>query len=201
MHAFSPFRLVTGTAALALLAGSALAQAPLAQAPQPRPTPAAGSIVAAKGGEELKFVQEAGWRPAEIRQDLIDGDTLRTNAIGNLAILFADQTQIRVGRNSTLMVRDVAVGAGGSTQLDLQAGNVWARAARGAGPGSTSGRPPPWRPSGAPTGPSPWRATAGPPSSCSKASSSCAIRKGRSRSARARERSPPSARRRRSSCS
>ncbi|MET0742522.1 MAG: FecR domain-containing protein [Microvirga sp.] len=124
-------RLVTGTTALALLAGSALAQIPQAQAPQPRPTPAAGSIVAAKGGEELKFVQEAGWRPAEIRQDLIDGDSLRTNAIGNLAILFADQTQIRVGRNSTLTVRDVAVGAGGSTQLDLQAGNVWARAARG----------------------------------------------------------------------
>ncbi|MBM6593704.1 FecR domain-containing protein [Microvirga pudoricolor] len=119
-------RLVAATSTLALLAGAASAQTPV-----PRANPAAGAIVAAKGGEELKFVQESAWRPAELRQSLIDGDTLRTNAIGNLAILFADQTQIRVGRNSTLTVRDVAAGAGGSTQLDLQSGNVWARASRG----------------------------------------------------------------------
>ncbi len=76
-------------------------------------------------------MREEGWQPVEVRQDLLDGDTLRTNTIGNLAILFADQTQIRVGRNSTLVVRDVAANAGGTTQLDLQSGTVWARAARG----------------------------------------------------------------------
>ena len=47
-------------------------------------------------------MREEVWRGVELRQDLVGGDTLRTNAIGNLAILFADQTQIRVGRNSTL---------------------------------------------------------------------------------------------------
>ena len=68
------------------------------------------TVVAAKGGEELRFVKAGNWQPAEVRQDLLDGDSLRTNAIGNLAILFADRTQIRVGRNSTLTVRDVAAG-------------------------------------------------------------------------------------------
>jgi tetratricopeptide (TPR) repeat protein len=102
-----------------------------AQVPVPRTTPVAGSVVAIKGGEEMRFLQDAGWKPVPIRQDLIDGDTLRTNTLGNLAILFADQTQIRVGRNSTLVVRDVAGGTSGTTQLDLQAGNIWARASRG----------------------------------------------------------------------
>ncbi|MCP0621804.1 hypothetical protein KU644_23925, partial [Salmonella enterica subsp. enterica serovar Kentucky] len=85
----SRLRLATAASVFALGLSAALAQTPLR-----RPTPPAGSIVAAKGGEELKFVQESGWRPAELRQDLIGGDSLRTNAIGNLAILFADQTQI-----------------------------------------------------------------------------------------------------------
>ncbi|WP_243370120.1 tetratricopeptide repeat protein [Microvirga solisilvae] len=102
-----------------------------AQSPVPRQIPAVGSIVAAKGGEEMRFVREDLWRAAEIRQDVIGGDVLRTNAIGNLAILFADQTQIRVGRNSTLTVNGVAGGGSGTTNLNLDAGNIWARAARG----------------------------------------------------------------------
>ena len=86
--------------------------------------------MAAKGGEELRFVREDLWRGVEVKQSLVSGDALRTNSIGNLAILFADQTQIRVGRNSTLVVNDIASGAT-NTQLELQSGQVWARAARG----------------------------------------------------------------------
>lgn len=121
----SSLRLLAATSALALSLTGALAQ------PIPRPTPVAGSIVAAKGGEELRFVREERWRNVEIRQDVVGGDVLRTNAIGNLAILFADQTQIRVGRNSTLTVNDVAGSGSGTTQLGLQAGSIWARANRG----------------------------------------------------------------------
>src|SRR5919112_2231223 len=118
-------RLLAAASALALCLADAQAQSPL-----PRQAPAAGAIVAAKGGEEMRFVREDLWRAAQLQQSLVGGDTLRTNAIGNLAILFADQTQIRVGRNSTLTVNDVATNAG-NTQLNLQAGNIWARAARG----------------------------------------------------------------------
>jgi tetratricopeptide (TPR) repeat protein len=120
------FRLLTATSALALSLVHAQAQTPV-----PRPVPAAGAIVAAKGGEEMRFVREDLWRSAPIQQSVVGGDTLRTNEIGNLAILFADQTQIRVGRNSTLTVNGIAGGQAGNTQLNLQAGNIWARAARG----------------------------------------------------------------------
>lgn len=119
-------RFLTATSALAFGFTGALAQSPV-----PRPIPVAGSIVAAKGGEELRFARENLWRAAEIRQDVVGGDVLRTNAIGNLAILFADQTQIRVGRNSTLTVNEVASSSNGTTDLTLQAGTIWARAARG----------------------------------------------------------------------
>ncbi|WP_162559236.1 tetratricopeptide repeat protein [Microvirga sp. 17 mud 1-3] len=122
----SCLRFLTATSVLALcLTGTS------AQTPVPRPTPVAGSIVAAKGGEELRFVREDLWRAAEVRQDVVAGDVLRTNGIGNLAILFADQTQIRVGRNSTLTVNEVASATSGTTELSLQSGTVWARAARG----------------------------------------------------------------------
>ncbi|MGO4571963.1 FecR domain-containing protein [Microvirga sp. 2TAF3] len=119
-------RLLTVTSAAALGFTDALAQSPV-----PRPTPIAGSIVATKGGEELRFIREERWRAAEVRQDVIGGDVLRTNTLGNLAILFADRTQIRVGRNSTLTVNEVAGADGGTTELSLQAGTIWARAARG----------------------------------------------------------------------
>ena len=116
---------LAATSAFAILSAAAFAQSPV-----PRPSPSAGSIVAAKGGEELRFPRETAWRAALVRQDLLGGDILRTNAIGNLAILFADETQIRVGRNSTLLVKEVAQD-GGQTQLELGAGSLWARAARG----------------------------------------------------------------------
>jgi len=92
-----------------------------------RSEPAAGVIVAAKGGEELRLVREAIWRPAIVKQDVVAGDTLRTNAIGNLAIVFRDQTQLRVGRNSTLIVKSI----GDPVTLELPAGAIWARANRG----------------------------------------------------------------------
>jgi hypothetical protein len=111
---FQSLRLLAATRVLALSFADAQAQSPV-----PRQAPVAGAIVAAKGGEEMRFVREDLWRAAQLQQSLTGGDTLRTNAIGNLAILFNDQTQIRVGRNSTLTVNDVASGPADATQLNL----------------------------------------------------------------------------------
>ncbi|MEM6585607.1 MAG: FecR domain-containing protein, partial [Pseudomonadota bacterium] len=44
--------------------------------------------------------------------------------------VFADETQIRLGRNSTLIVN--AVGPTGPSELSLSRGSFWARAKRGA---------------------------------------------------------------------
>lgn len=108
---------------------SALLACPVAAEPLQRPTPAAGSVIARKTGEEVRFVDVTNWRVVDLNQDLLDGDVLRTNATGQLAILFSDHTQIRLGRNSALQVKKMS--ATGDTILNLQSGTIWARAQRG----------------------------------------------------------------------
>ncbi|WP_438751005.1 FecR domain-containing protein [Pararhizobium sp. O133] len=97
--------------------------------PLPRPSPAAGSVIARKSGEEVRFVDISGWRYVDLQQDLLSGDVLRTNATGQLAVLFSDRTQVRLGRNTSLLVKQMD--GSGDTGLELQSGTIWARAERG----------------------------------------------------------------------
>jgi tetratricopeptide (TPR) repeat protein len=97
--------------------------------PLPRSSPAAGSVIARKTGEQVRFIEIANWRGVDVDQDLLAGDVLRTNARGNLAILFSDNTQIRLGRNTTMVVKDVTPGA--DSAFTLESGSLWARAERG----------------------------------------------------------------------
>ncbi|MBW9063118.1 FecR domain-containing protein [Rhizobium herbae] len=108
---------------LCLAAPAALAD------PLPRPLPAAGSVIARKSGEEVRFVDVSSWRYVDLKQDLLTGDVLRTNATGQLAVLFSDRTQVRLGRNTSLLVKQM--GGTGDTGLELQSGTIWARAERG----------------------------------------------------------------------
>lgn len=95
----------------------------------PRGSDPAGSVIARKVGEEVRFIDVSSWRTVEVDQNLLAGDVLRTNALGQLAILFSDRTQVRLGRNTTLRVKDV--GAAGDSALSLESGTIWARAERG----------------------------------------------------------------------
>lgn len=108
---------------LCLAAPAALAD------PLPRPFPAAGSVIARKSGEEVRFVDVSSWRYVDLKQDLLTGDVLRTNATGQLAVLFSDRTQVRLGRNTSLLVKQM--GGSSDTGLELQFGTIWARAERG----------------------------------------------------------------------
>ncbi|HTO34526.1 MAG TPA: FecR domain-containing protein, partial [Pararhizobium sp.] len=103
--------------------------APARADPLPRPSPAAGSVIARKSGEEVRFVDISGWRYVDLQQDLLSGDVLRTNATGQLAVLFSDRTQVRLGRNTSLLVKQMD--GTGDTGLELQSGTIWARAERG----------------------------------------------------------------------
>ncbi|HTV71780.1 MAG TPA: tetratricopeptide repeat protein [Rhizobiaceae bacterium] len=118
-------RVLAGLAAVALL-GTAI---PASADVFPRASSAAGSVIARKTGEEVQFIDLPAWRSVDINQDLLVGDLLRTNAYGNLAVLFADNTQIRVGRNTTLVVKELV--AGGDTILGLEEGAIWGRAEAG----------------------------------------------------------------------
>lgn len=97
----------------------------------PRSAPVAGRIVATKGGEQARLLPETRFRNAVPRQDLKPGDTLRTNATGTLAVIFADRTQVRLGRNTILVVKEVTNGSPSSVRLE--SGTFWGRAVRGQG--------------------------------------------------------------------
>lgn len=114
-----------GIAALAAL-GCAL---PAAADVFPRLSAATASVIARKAGEEAHFIDVAGWRGVDIAQELLVGDALRTNAYGHLAVLFVDNTQIRLGRNSTMVVKKI--GNAEDTVLGLEEGTIWGRAERG----------------------------------------------------------------------
>jgi Tfp pilus assembly protein PilF len=118
--------------AIGLMACSAtallLGLAPAA-AVEPRPAPLAGEIVTVAGDESLRFDTEPQWRIAEATQGLKAGDALKTGPNGALALRFADQTMVRMQRNSALVVK--AIPAGGTADLELQSGRIWARAATG----------------------------------------------------------------------
>lgn len=95
----------------------------------PRIAEAEGTVVARKSGEEARFVEVPSWRPVDVNQDLLAGDTLRTNAAGHLTIRFSDKTIVRMGRNTTLTVKKIS--STSDSVLGLSEGSIWARAARG----------------------------------------------------------------------
>lgn len=111
---------------------SALAAAlavPAAAEPVARPSPTAGEVIATRVGEEIDLIEAPVPRGLEVLQDVKAGDVLRTNPLGQVAVLFADGTQLRLGRNSTLVVQEIAEGRG--TRLELLSGRLFGRAARG----------------------------------------------------------------------
>ncbi|MBW8320643.1 MAG: FecR family protein, partial [Rhizobium sp.] len=122
----------SGSAAMTLLVGASWPCVPAWAEPVVRGADAVASVIARKVGEEVRFIDVSNWRFVDLKQDLVTGDVLRTNATGQLAILFSDRTQIRLGRNSSLRVRQMTPGS--DAVLELETGTLWARAERG-GPG------------------------------------------------------------------
>lgn len=97
----------------------------------PRTAEAEGTVLARKTGEEAQFVELPAWQPVDVNQDLLAGDTLRTNAAGHLTIRFADKSLVRMGRNTTMLVKKISTDT--DSVLGLTEGAIWARAARGGG--------------------------------------------------------------------
>ena len=116
-------RLPWHLAVVCLLVGPAFAE------PLTRNATPAGSVIARRSGEEDQFIDLSGWTTVVLAQDLLAGDVLRTNATGNLAVMFADRTQMRLARNTTIVVKKV--GAASDSVFELQRGSLWGRAARG----------------------------------------------------------------------
>ena len=98
----------------------------------PRPQPGLGLVASASGEAEISPVEAPSWQTVETEQSLLAGDGLRTGSTGNMALLFNDRTQIRVHRNSDLIVKAIASsGENSDSLLRLNRGKAWARATAG----------------------------------------------------------------------
>src|SRR6478735_11262602 len=112
-----------------LVCSAALVPAALHAEPLPRAAPVSGAIISVRSGETAVLVPSPTVRRAEVLQQLKAGDVLRTGDTGALALVFADQTQVRLGPNSVLVVREVR--AGQPSTLQLQRGRAWGRSPSG----------------------------------------------------------------------
>lgn len=95
-------------------------------------TIAAGSaaqIVSLQGGGEQRAVDSAPWAAAQTSQLLQGGAFVRTLAASKMALLFADDTQVRLNQNSVLQVKNLASGTQPTT-LMLSLGRAWAQTKR-----------------------------------------------------------------------
>lgn len=86
-------------------------------------------IVLLHGKGEAKNFDGNEWRRASVQQKLEPGSFVRTGDMSNLALLFADQTQIRVGQNSQLQIKTVNEANDGDSQtaVRLNSGRAWAQ--------------------------------------------------------------------------
>ncbi len=101
--------------------------APLTALLLPLPLLAApvAEIVSLSGHGDWRPAGEAPWQPANLRQPLDNGNAVRTGSLSAMALLFADQTQIKLGSGSEFQIDQVAGREG--TVVDLIRGRSWSQ--------------------------------------------------------------------------
>ncbi|WP_100412310.1 TonB-dependent receptor domain-containing protein [Acidovorax sp. 69] len=97
------------------------------------PTGAAAEIVSLQGVGDQRAAAAPDWAPARLAQALVTGDFVRTRQAAKMALLFADDTQLRLHQNTVLQVKGVATPAQPVTTLLLNAGRAWTQTKRSDG--------------------------------------------------------------------
>lgn len=95
---------------------------------QPTATPPSqGRIVALNGRVEHTPAQQEQWSRARLAQPLFTAERVRTLDASRAAILFVDETQVKLNAGAVLTVREIRATGGAPTTLDLQRGEAWFR--------------------------------------------------------------------------
>ena len=121
------FVVVLGTT-LALLVGGPIAPV-WAQRPPSAPAAAPqGKIVLIQGHVDSAAASaQEQWNPARLFQPLFVSDRVRTLTASRGAILFIDETQVKLNAGAVLTVQQIKTTAGTSTTLNLLEGEGWFR--------------------------------------------------------------------------
>ncbi|MBU1818020.1 MAG: tetratricopeptide repeat protein, partial [Gammaproteobacteria bacterium] len=97
------------------------------------PAGAAAEIISLQGAGDQRTANATAWQPARPAQALVAGDFVRTREAAKMALLFADDTQLRLHQNTVLQVKGVATPAQPVTTLLLSAGRAWTQTRRADG--------------------------------------------------------------------
>ena len=85
----------------------------------------AAEVFSLDGKGEFREARELTWRPVTLKLSLFPTNYVRTLEQSKMAILFADRTQMRLGQNSVMQIKEVASGPDTKTVIDLQKGRSW----------------------------------------------------------------------------
>ncbi|MGQ0736683.1 MAG: tetratricopeptide repeat protein, partial [Acidobacteriota bacterium] len=105
--------------ALSVAAGGTAAAQPSA--------PAQGRIVSLNGRVEHTPAAQELWTAARMAQPLLVAERVRTLEASRAAILFIDETQVKLNAGAVLTVREVRRAGGPATSLQLERGEGWFR--------------------------------------------------------------------------
>jgi tetratricopeptide (TPR) repeat protein len=97
------------------------------------PAGAAAEIINIQGTGEQRPPKATDWRTAKASQALPAGSFVRTLDATKMALMFADDTQLRLNQNTVLEVKAVAGAGQPTTSLSLSAGRLWAQTKRADG--------------------------------------------------------------------
>ncbi len=97
------------------------------------PAGGAAEIVSLQGQGDQRGANVTEWSPARQAQVLAAGDFVRTRESARMALVFADETQLRLHQNTVLQVKAIATPGQAVTTLRLDAGRAWTQTRRPAG--------------------------------------------------------------------
>ena len=125
---FNSRLVIYGGMALGFLAAGSVSPAAGQSRPPASANPPQGKIVliqghvdsAAAGGQDQ-------WNPARLLQPLFVSDRVRTLSASRSAILFIDETQVKLNAGAVLTVQQIKTATGTSTTLNLLEGEGWFR--------------------------------------------------------------------------
>jgi tetratricopeptide (TPR) repeat protein len=122
-------RFAVTAVAIVWLAGSPVSAQTQPNTPaRPMAPGAQGKIVLIQGHvDSAVSTNQDQWNPARLFQPLFVSDRLRTLTASRSAILFIDETQVKLNAGAVLTVQQIKTAAGTSTTLGLLEGEGWFR--------------------------------------------------------------------------
>lgn len=87
----------------------------------------AAKVISQQGDAQWRLGLQKEWQATQLDLTLNKGNHVQTGALSKLALLFRDDSQLRLNQHSFLIVKDVLDEKGNSTRFRLNKGRAWVK--------------------------------------------------------------------------